>query len=345
MSIRVAINGAGRIGRAFFNMASDNENIEIVAVNDLADIEDIAYLLNYDSAYGRREKKVTVSEAKDKLYDGDREIAFFQEKDPQALPWGELDVDVAVEATGIFTTFKDAGLHVAAGAKRVVISAPAKDEPENDTQKTILMGANEAELSTCSVSSNASCTTNAGAPLVQILHDSVGIEKALLNTIHAYTSSQSLVDSFSKKNPRLGRAAAQNIVPTSTGAAKATTKVITDLDGSFDGIALRVPVIAGSIADITFLASRDTSAEEVNDILRNAAESDQWKSVFTVTDEPLVSSDIQGAAYGSIADLSFTRVVGGNLVKVLAWYDNEKGYTHTLLQHVIRTGEYAKEQA
>ncbi|MFP4617109.1 MAG: type I glyceraldehyde-3-phosphate dehydrogenase [Candidatus Paceibacterota bacterium] len=342
MPIRVAINGAGRIGRAFFNMASKNEEVEIVAVNDLADIDNIAYLINRDSAYGKREREVSVKEDKGALIDGEREIRFFQEKNPEDLPWGDMDIDVVVEATGVFTKFKDAERHISAGAKRAVISAPAKDDPE-ENNATALLGINEEELKDAVVSSNASCTTNAVSPVVRILHDNLGIENALLNTVHAYTISQSTVDTFNKKNPRLGRAAAQNIVPTSTGAANATTKVITELDGRFDGIALRVPVVTGSIADITFIASRETSAEEVNEILKKGAGEDRWRGIFATTEEPIVSTDIIGSEYGSIADLSFTRVVGGNLVKVLAWYDNEMGYTAMLLRHVIITGNYARE--
>ena len=205
---------------------------------------------------------------------------------------------------------------------------------------TVLMGINEDKLQNCNISSNASCTTNAGSPLVQILKESVGVEKALLNTIHGYTATQSLVDSPNKKDFRKGRAAAQNIIPSTTGAATATTKAIDGLDGKFDGIAIRVPVIAGSIVDVTFLAGRVTSAAEVNDILKKAALEERWKKIFTVTEEPLVSSDIIGNSYASIADLSFTRVVGGNLVKVLAWYDNEMGYTHSLVEHVVKSGSF-----
>lgn len=342
MPIRVAINGAGRIGRAFFNMSSNNEEVEVVAINDLVDIDNIAYLINYDSAYGKRSNPVSVKGDKSALLEGEREVAFFQEKEPENLPWGDMDVDVVVEATGVFTTFEGAGRHVSAGAKRVVISAPAKDDPVDDGHKTVLLGVNEGDLEASVVSSNASCTTNAVSPIVRILHDSIGIDKALLNTVHAYTISQSIVDSFNKKNPRLGRAGAQNIVPTSTGAATATTKVITELEGSFDGIALRVPVVAGSVADVTFIASRDTSVEEVNDVLRNSAKEQRWKGIFTTTDEPVVSADIIGEEWGSIADLSFTRVVGGNLVKVLAWYDNEMGYTAMLMKHVLVTGRHAR---
>jgi glyceraldehyde 3-phosphate dehydrogenase len=251
-----------------------------------------------------------------------------------------LEVDVVVESTGFFTSFSAARAHITAGAKRVVISAPAKDEPKDSTESTILMGINEGDLSTCEISSNASCTTNAASPLIQILHEAIGIEKALLNTTHAYTASQSIVDGPAKKDFKEGRAAAHNIVPTSTGAAIAVTKVVKDLAGKFDGISLRVPVIAGSIADVTFIAKRDTSVEEVNNILKKAAQDPRWQKTFTVTEEELVSSDIVGSSYAAIADLAFTRVVGGNLVKVLSWYDNEMGYTYSLVEHVVKTGSF-----
>ena len=204
------------------------------------------------------------------------------------------------------------------------------------------MGINDSALKTCEVSSNASCTTNGGSPLIQILKENLGVEKAMLSTVHGYTSSQAIVDSPNKKDFRRGRAAAQNIIPTSTGAARATTLAITDLKDKFDGIAIRVPVISGSIADITFISSKDTTVEEVNDVLRKASKEDRWEGVFSVTEEPLVSSDILSSNYASIADLAMTRVVDGNLVKVMAWYDNEMGYTHTLVEHVVRTASYIK---
>jgi glyceraldehyde 3-phosphate dehydrogenase len=324
--IRVAINGFGRIGRAFYKVAKENENIEIVAVNDLTSLENVSYLLKFDSVYGQ--SKYTL--------DG---VQYISEKDPTHLPWGKLDIDVVVESTGLFTSSEKAQAHIVAGAKRVVVSAPIKDE-ENSPIKgvTVLMGMNEDKLSSCEISSNASCTTNAGSPLLAILDEVIGVEKALLNTVHAYTASQSIVDGPSKKDMREGRAAAQNIVPSSTGAAIAVTKVMTGLKGLFDGISIRVPVVAGSIVDITFISKKNTTADEVNDILRKAAEQERWKGIFTVTEEDLVSSDIKGNSHASIADLAFTRVVGGNLVKVLAWYDNEMGYTHTLVRHVERVG-------
>lgn len=328
---KVAINGFGRIGRTFFRMAFTHPDIEIVAINDLGNVDNLAYLLTYDSAYGRAPFTVTV-EGQELVVDGKR-IAIVQEKDPAKLPWGTMGVDVVVESTGFFTTYGGAGAHLTAGAKRVVISAPAKDDGAGVPGATVLMGVNENELSTCQVTSNASCTTNATSPIIAILKEAIGIEKALLSTVHAYTASQSLVDA-PKKDWREGRAAALNIVPTSTGAAIATTLAHPDLKGKFDGISLRVPVPVGSIVDVTFLASRLTTVEEVNEALTAAAASDRWKHLFAVTTEELVSSDIIGARYASIADLAFTRVVDGDLVKVMAWYDNETSYTHTLVEHV-----------
>ena len=329
----VAINGFGRIGRAFFRLAVTHPDITIVAVNDLGDIHNLAYLLQYDSAYGRAGFEVSVVD--NVLVVNGQKISFVQERDPKLLPWGSMGVDVVVESTGFFTSYESAKAHLEAGAKRVVISAPVKDEPgaAGVVGATVLMGVNEAALATCSITSNASCTTNATSPLIAILKEKIGITKAVLNTVHAYTASQSLVDA-PKKDWREGRAAALNIVPTSTGAAIATTLVHPELAGKFDGISMRVPVPVGSIVDVTFVAARPTTVEEVNAALSEAAASDTWKNLFAVTNEPLVSTDIIGARYASIADLAFTRVVDGDLVKVLAWYDNEVSYTHTLVEHV-----------
>lgn len=327
---KVAINGFGRIGRTFFRMAFTHPDIEIVAINDLGNIDNLAYLLRYDSAYGRAPFTVAV-DGQELVVDGKR-IVIVQEKDPTKLPWGTMGIDVVVESTGFFTSYSGAGAHLTAGAKRVVISAPAKDDG-GVAGATVLMGVNEEAMTTCQVTSNASCTTNATSPLIAILKEVIGIEKALLSTVHAYTASQSLVDA-PKKDWREGRAAALNIVPTSTGAAIATTLAHPELAGKFDGISLRVPVPVGSIVDVTFLASRKTTVEEVNGALTTAAASDRWKHLFAVTTEELVSSDIIGARYASIADLAFTRVVDGDLVKVMAWYDNETSYTHTLVEHV-----------
>lgn len=339
--IRVAINGFGRIGRAFVRASVHDPEIDIVGVNDLGDIETLAYLLRHDSVYRNFPGQVTVDNGS--LMVGAKRIAVSSEKDPAKLPWGQLGVDVVVESTGFFTDFAKAKGHIIAGAKRVVISAPAKDGADEAgvpvTGVTVLMGVNENKLEGTQLSSNASCTTNAASPLIAILDAAIGIEKAILSTTHGYTASQSLVDGPSKKDVKEGRGAAQNIVPTSTGAAIAVTQAYPTLIGKFDGISLRVPVPAGSIADVTFIAKRNTSPEEINNILENAAALPQWAGVFSVTQEPLVSSDIIGSEFGSIADLGMTRVVDGNLVKVLAWYDNEMGYAHTLVRHVKQAGK------
>lgn len=325
-------------------MAYGHPDIEVVAINDLGDIKNLAYLLTYDTSYGR--SQFTVDSGEQVLVVDGKEITCTSERDPLRLPWKAQNIDIVVESTGVFTSYEKAKVHLEAGAKRVVISAPVKDDPGVAGVKgsTILMGVNDDALSTCDISSNASCTTNATSPLVAILDAEIGIEKAILNTIHAYTASQSLVDGPSKKDVREGRAAAQNIVPSSTGAAIATTLVHTDLKDKFDGISIRVPVPVGSLLDITFIAKRNTTVEEVNAALEKAAEGDAWKNLFAVTKEPLVSSDIIGAQFASIADLSFTRVVGGNLVKVLAWYDNETSYTSTLVEHVRAAGALLTKQ-
>ncbi|PIP86322.1 type I glyceraldehyde-3-phosphate dehydrogenase [Candidatus Campbellbacteria bacterium CG11_big_fil_rev_8_21_14_0_20_44_21] len=338
---RVSINGLGRIGRAFFKLAQyKKDEIEIVAINDLGDIENLAYLLKYDSVYGRYQGEVSTKDG-NLVVDG-KEFKILQEKDPSKLPWRDLNIDVALESTGVFASFEKSQAHLDAGAKRVVISAPVKDKPkEGIVGATVLMGVNEDKLKVCDISSNASCTTNAGGPVMQILEESVGVDKALLNTIHGYTASQNLVDGPNKKIRR-GRAGAVNIIPSSTGSAIATTKAIASLENKFDGIALRVPVLSGSIADITFVSKKNTSVQEINDIFRKAAKDERWKGIFTVSDEPIVSSDIIGNTHASIIDLEYTRVIGGNLVKVLAWYDNEIGYTNTLLRHIIETGKHIK---
>ncbi len=338
--VRVAINGFGRIGRTFFRLAYGNPDFEVVAVNDLGDLENLAYLLEYDSVYGRSPFSVSAKDGA--LYVQDKKITFTQEREPGKLPWRDLAVDIVVESTGFFTTYESSKLHLDAGAKRVVVSAPMKDDfpPAGINGATVLMGVNQDVLKTCQISSNASCTTNATSPLIAILKESIGIEKAVLNTVHAYTASQTLVDGPSKKDMRAGRAAALNIVPSTTGAAIATTLAHPELKDKFDGIAMRVPVPVGSIVDVTFIASRDTTVEEVNEALLKASTEPRWKHLFAVTDEQIVSTDIIGSRVGSIADLSFTKVVGGNLVKVLAWYDNETSYTQTLVEHVKEAGKY-----
>lgn len=338
--VRVAINGFGRIGRTFFRLAYSNPDFEVVAVNDLGDLENLAYLLKYDSVYGRSPFEV---EQKDgKLLVQGKEIAFVQEKEPNKLPWKDLNIDIVVESTGFFTTYEGSKLHLDAGAKRVVVSAPVKGNPVDAgvSGATVLMGVNNDALGNCQISSNASCTTNATSPLIAILKETIGIEKAVLNTVHAYTASQSLVDGPSKKDLRAGRAAAINIVPSTTGAAIATTLAHTELAGKFDGIAMRVPVAVGSIVDVTFVSSRETTVEEVNKVLADAAKDPRWQNLFSATDEQIVSADIIGSRVGSIADLSFTKVIGGNLVKVLAWYDNETSYTQTLVEHVKEAAKH-----
>jgi glyceraldehyde 3-phosphate dehydrogenase len=337
--IRVAINGFGRIGRAFLKVARQRSEIEIVAVNDLGSLESLAYLLKYDTAYGVSPFEVTVNAEKHSLVVDGQEIQFVNERDPANLPWKSMDIDIVVESTGLFTSGEKSQAHITAGAKRVVVSAPIKDSPDAAIKgTTILMAMNEDKLETCQISSNASCTTNASSPLIAILDETIGIEKAILNTVHAYTASQSLVDGPSKKDLREGRAAAMNIVPSSTGAAIAVTKVATQLSNKFDGISIRVPVVTGSIVDVTFIAKRNTSKDEVNAILKKAAAEARWNGIFAVTEEPIVSHDIVGNRHASIADLAMTRVVDGNLVKVLGWYDNEMGYTYTLVDHVIKAG-------
>ncbi|OIO31261.1 type I glyceraldehyde-3-phosphate dehydrogenase [Candidatus Nomurabacteria bacterium CG1_02_43_90] len=340
--IRVAINGFGRIGRTFYKLARTQPEIEIVAVNDLGDPANMAYLLKYDTAYGKADFNVEVVGGYEPGFIVDDEkVVLVQEKDATKLPWAKYNVDVVVESTGFFTSFEKSKAHLDAGAKRVVITAPVKGEQvPGITGVTVLMGINDEKLATCQISSNASCTTNAASPLIHILNETIGIEKALLNTTHAYTGTQKIVDGPGGKDLRGGRAAAQNMIPGSTGAAIAVTEAVPSLIGKFDGIAIRVPVIAGSIADITFLAKRNTSVEEVNQILRDAAKDPRWEGIFRVSEEPIVSSDIMGERYGAIADLELTRVVDGNLVKVLSWYDNEMGYTNTLVKHVVEVAKH-----
>lgn len=338
--VRIAINGLGRIGRSFVRLAYNHPALEIVGVNDLGGVENLAYLLARDTVYGKAPFPVSTKE--NALVVDGTEIPVFAEKDPAQLPWKKLEVDVVIEATGVFASYEKAKVHLGAGAKRVVVTAPVKDSPEDAgvSGATVLMGVNQHQLQTCDISSNASCTTNAGNPLIAILDETIGIEKAVLSTVHGYTASQSLVDGPSKKEFRDGRAAAQNIIPSTTGAAIATTKALPQLEGKFDGVSVRVPVVVGSLVDITFIAKRATTVEEVNSILEKAAKEKRWEGIFTATHEPLVSSDIVGDLHASIADLSFTKVVDGTLVKVFAWYDNEMGYTNTLLMHVLETGKY-----
>lgn len=337
---KIAINGFGRIGRIFFRQAFGLKGIEIVAINDLGDIQNLAYLLKYDSVYRTYDKEVSFDG--DNLVVDGRKIKVLEEKDPANLPWGEMGVDIAIESTGIFEEYSKAKAHLTAGAKRVIITAPAKDA-DGVEGKTVLMGVNEDEAEGVLLTSNGSCTTNATSPVIQVLSENPGVEKAVLNTVHGYTATQNLVDGPTKGNDfRRGRAAGENIVPSTTGAALSVTRAIKELDGRFDGVALRVPVVAGSVADITFLAKRKTSVEEVNDILTKAAKSARWKGILAVTEDQVVSSDIIGEPYGAIVDLKFTKVIDGDLVKVLSWYDNEFGYVATLVKHVQKVAAFLK---
>lgn len=335
----IAINGFGRIGRIFFRQVFNNPahaSLDIVAVNDLTDAENLAYLLRHDTVYWGYGRQVTTGVEDGATYlvvDG-KKILLLREKDPAQLPWAKLGIDIVIEATGFFESFTMAGAHITAGAKRVIISSPAEDE-DGANGKTVLMGANEQELKTCVVSSNGSCTTNGVSPVAFLMAQSVGVKKAILSTVHGYTATQSLVDGNAKaKDFRRGRAAGANIVPSTTGAAISVIRAVPSLTGKFDGIALRVPVITGSIADFTFVAARRTTVAEINAVFTKAAQDDRWKGILGVTAEPLVSSDIIGTSFGAIVDLSFTKVVDGDLVKVLSWYDNEWGYVATLVRHM-----------
>lgn len=338
---RIAINGFGRIGRLFFRQVAEIPGLEVVAVNDLGDVENLAYLLQYDTVYRTYSKTVTANKEKNSLSVDGKEIKVLQEKDPALLPWKDLGIDIVVEATGFFDSFEKAQVHLQAGTKRVVITAPAKDADGTQGGQTVLMGINDGKLSESVLTSNASCTTNSASPVIQVMSETVGIEKAILSTVHAYTATQTIVDGPVKGSHdfRRGRAAAQNISPSTTGAAVAVSRAVPELEGKFDGIALRVPIVTGSLADITFVAKRKTSVEEVNDIFRKAAAEPRWQGILKVTDEQLVSSDIVGQPYGAIVDLSFTKVIDGDLVKVLSWYDNEWGYVSTLVRHVAKAAQ------
>ena len=328
--IRIAINGFGRIGRIFFRHAFGNPELEFVAINDLGSPENMAYLLKYDTVYGPYDKSV---EAKNgELIVNGKKIQILREKDPTLLPWKNLNIDIVIESTGVFDSRDKASAHLDAGARRVVITAPAKDE----ITPTSTPNVGEEFLKLDKITSDASCTTNAVTPVMAVMAANPGVKKAVLNTVHAYTATQGLVDGPDKKDDfRRARAAAQNIVPSTTGAAMAATKAFPALAGKFDGVSLRVPVVCGSIMDFTFISNKPTSAEEINDSFKKAAAEKQWQGILAVTEEPLVSSDIIKNPNGSIVDLAMTRVVGGDLVKVLAWYDNEWGYASTLLKHVL----------
>ncbi len=332
--LRVAINGFGRIGRTTLRAGWDRKGVKFVAINDLTDPYILAHLLKYDSVFRRWNKKI--EHGKDFIKIDGIKIPVFSETEPEKLPWKYHKIDVVIESTGFFTKKEDANRHILAGAKKVVISAPSNDAP------TFLMGVNHKVCKKSdSVVNNASCTTNSIAPVAQIIQDTLGIKKAMLTTIHSATSGQNIVDGLpSKRKPdlRRSRSALVNIIPTSTGAAVATTKVVKGLDNKFDGIAVRVPSLDVSLTDFTFLTKKKTTAKQINNIFRKAAKQSRWKGILGVTDEPLVSTDFIQTPYGSVVDLEMTRVVDGDLVKVLAWYDNEWGYAERLMDMVKHVG-------
>jgi glyceraldehyde 3-phosphate dehydrogenase len=321
---KIAINGLGRIGRAALKIIEDVEGLELVAVNDIVPLDNIAYLLRFDTVYGRYGKKVETDNGALTI-DG-HAIRFLSEKDPTQLPWGELGVDLVIESTGVFTKRADLEKHLEAGAKHVILSAPAKDEV-----LTVVHGVSQTGDDNPAILSCASCTTNCISPVVEIMGRRIGIKKATMTTIHAYTSAQAIVDSPAKK-VRRGRAGAANLVPTTTGAAIATTKALPQYAGRFDGAAIRAPIPVGSIADIVFVTERATSVDEVNGIFREEAVTERYQQVLGASDDPLVSSDIIGDPRASIVDLEMTQVVDGDLVKVMSWYDNEWGYTNQMVR-------------
>ncbi|PLX27292.1 type I glyceraldehyde-3-phosphate dehydrogenase [Candidatus Parcubacteria bacterium] len=331
--IKVAINGFGRIGRHAFKIAKENKHLEVVAINDLTDNKSLAHLLKYDTAYPDTGYEVGYDD--DHLIVDGKKVNAYSEKDPSQLPWKDLEVDVVIESTGVFRTREKAGLHLEAGAKKVVLSAPGKGEGI----ETFVRGLNceSYKESKAEVIDNASCTTNCTAPVMRVMEDSFGIEKAMLTTIHSYTADQNIQDG-PHKDLRRARAAAQNMVPTSTGAAVATTKVVKEVEGVFDGIAVRVPTITVSLVDFSLVLKKDVTVEEVNEALSKASKG-YLKGILDVTNEPLVSSDFIGNAYSSIADLGMTKVVGGNLVKIISWYDNEWGYANRLVEMVEIVGK------
>lgn len=326
MSKKIAINGFGRIGRNAFKLAFERDDIEVVAINDLTDTKTLAHLLKHDSTYGTYHYDVSYDE--NSIFVDGKQIRVLAEKDPALLPWGEFGVDVVIEATGLFVQPDKARAHINAGAKKVVISAPAKGEGA----KFIVLGVNEHELTReDDIISNASCTTNCIAPVMAILEREFGIEKSLMTTVHSYTASQRILDAPAK-DLREARSAAENIVPTTTGAAIATAKVIPSLVGKFDGLSVRVPTAVVSLSDITAVLKQDTTKEEINEVFKRAAKDPFYQGILTVTEEPLVSTDFKGNSHSTIVDLELTNVVGGNLVKVVAWYDNEWGYSNRLVE-------------
>jgi len=334
--VKIAINGFGRIGRNAFKIAFERRDAEIVAINDLTDAKTLAHLLKYDSNYGAYEYDVDYDD-ENIIVDG-KKIRVLAEKEPANLPWGAMEVDVVIESTGFFTDPTKARAHIDAGAKKVVISAPAKGEGA----KTIVLGVNEDEITEDDVIlSNASCTTNCIAPVMKVLEDNLGIEKAMMTTVHSYTASQKLQDAPAK-DLREARNAAENIVPTTTGASKAAALTIPSLKGKFNGLSVRVPTPVVSLSDITAISKRPTSVEEINDIFRRAANEDYYKGILAATDEELVSIDYRGNSHSCIVDLKLTDVVDGNLIKVVAWYDNEWGYSNRLVELSVDFGKMGK---
>lgn len=328
MPTKIAINGFGRIGRAAFKIALANKALEVVALNDLTDTKTLAHLLKYDTVYNTYDHEVTYDDQYI-IVDGQK-YRVLAEKDPAKLPWKEFGVDVVIESTGRFVEKELAAAHLKAGAKRVVISAPAKGSGVD----TFVVGVNDNKLSDQKIISNASCTTNCISPVVAVLHSRFGIKKATMTTIHSYTADQNLVDG-PHKDLRRARAAAQNIVPTTTGAAVATTETIPELKGLFDGLSIRVPTAVVSLSDITAVMKKNVTAEAINESFIKAAKEPRFHGVLAVTNEQLVSSDFIGNPHATIVDLSLTKVIDGDLLKVVAWYDNEWGYSNTLILSLI----------
>lgn len=326
--LRVAINGMGRIGRALFKVVLENPEFKLAAVNDLMPVENLVYLLRYDTVYGRYGE--SVEEVSGDLKVGGVEYKYLKEKDPASLPWKEMGVDLVFECTGVFERQEDLAKHLKAGARYVLLSAPSKSMEV----ATVVYGVNAAPEGERAISC-ASCTTNAITPVVEVLGRRIGVRKAVMSTIHAYTATQHIVDGPTK-GFRRGRAGAANLVPTSTGAARTTTRVLTQYAGKFDGAAIRAPLAVGSLADIVLVTDRETSVEEVNGILREEAASERYAGVLGVTDDPIVSSDIIRDPHASVVDLGMTQVVDGDLVKVMTWYDNEWGYVHQLTREAMR---------
>ncbi|HLQ96827.1 MAG TPA: type I glyceraldehyde-3-phosphate dehydrogenase [Pseudogracilibacillus sp.] len=331
MTVKVGINGFGRIGRNMFRQSLENDHVEVVAVNDLTDANMLAHLLKYDSVHGKLEQNVEVDG--DYMVIGDKRILVSSEKDPKDIAWKEHDVDVVIESTGIFTDKASANKHIEAGAKKVIISAPGKDE-----DLMVVLGVNETDYDPKNhdVISNASCTTNSIAPLAKVLNDNFGVKRGLMTTVHAYTNDQQILD-LPHKDYRRARAAAENIIPTSTGAAKAVGKVLPELDGKLNGMAMRVPVPSGSITDLVAELDQNVTVEEVNAAFKKASEN-ELKGIMQYSEEPLVSRDIVGNHHSSIVDGLSTMILEDNMVKVVSWYDNEMGYSTRcvdLAQYII----------